>query len=198
MPQNRTSSSKTSDQGSDISIRAQPILSPIIVESGNTTPPPPLATEFEYLRDLVIRNTHQMKIQAQMKKPEDDRYSDREEFKSLLMDIQLKSRVGSCDRGPGSPSPRSDSVHASYGERSITHNREGPLFLLLIFRVLTRAHLHHLRQTISTRVIVDQQRTHINTNLDQSFRYSQGQIYMGGCIDWSNCLSFTTPVRTKE
>lgn len=127
MPQNKASLSKATYQGSDMGIKAQSVLSPIVEETGRN-PPPPIAAEFENLRDLVIRNTHQMEeMRVWMKKVEEDRNSDRKEFKSMLLDVHLKSVTGSCDRGPGLPSPRSESIHLTHGDRSINTNRESPL-----------------------------------------------------------------------
>lgn len=86
-----------------------------------------------------------------MKKSDDDWSSDREEFKSLLKDIQLKSGVGSCDRGPGPPSPKSKSVHTSHGQRSINHNKEGPLLPTpLHFQGFSQTRLHLYQRTILT------------------------------------------------
>lgn len=67
MPNTKASTFYSADLVSDMGIRAQANMPPIVEEAKNT--PPPLAAEFDYLRDMVIRNTHQMEeVRALMKR----------------------------------------------------------------------------------------------------------------------------------
>lgn len=66
-------------------------------------------------------------VQGWMRKAEEDRNNNREEFKSLLMDLQHKVVCGSGDRGPGPPLFGSESVQFSTEERLLNPSREGPL-----------------------------------------------------------------------
>lgn len=98
------------------------ILSPIQEESHSTALP--IAAEFDYLMDMVIRHATQMEeVMNWMKKLEDDWSTDREEFKSLLLDLQ--GLCFSCDE-KYTPSHRCKKLEfASVGD--CTRRREGKI-----------------------------------------------------------------------